>query len=221
MAKRRMNFIQNRSNFETYMKAPGMGGMGWLVGSSTSRDQGAPPGAELRAVDCSRGPKTWKASPRLCACAGCASVRELDRIPSFMAIPHNLRKGAIIRLEGKAYLVLEYRESRTGQRRPTLHVKIRDVLQGKVLEKSIDDGVPVDVVDSQTRVLQYLYSDPATCHFMDVRTYDQLDIPHEVVGDGAVFLLEETEYKVLFLEDQPVLVELPPTVVLDVVDTPP
>ncbi|HZN57251.1 MAG TPA: elongation factor P, partial [Planctomycetota bacterium] len=138
-----------------------------------------------------------------------------------MAIPHNLRKGAIIRLEGKAYLVLEYRESRTGQRRPTLHVKIRDVLQGKVLEKSIDDGVPVDVVDSQTRVLQYLYSDPATCHFMDVRTYDQLDIPHEVVGDGAVFLLEETEYKVLFLEDQPVLVELPPTVVLDVVDTPP
>lgn len=138
-----------------------------------------------------------------------------------MAIPHNLKKGAIIRLEGKPYIVIEYWEARTGQRRPTLHVKVRDVKAGRVLDKSIDEGSPVDLMDSQTRVLQYLYSDVSTCHFMDVRTYDQLEIPHSVVGDNAVFLLEETEYKVLFLDDQPVLVELPPVVVLEVADTPP
>jgi len=138
-----------------------------------------------------------------------------------MAIPHNLRKGGIIRLDGKAYLVIEYWESRTGQRRPTLHVKVKDVMLGKVIEKSIDDGSPVDELDSQTRVLQYMYSDPGACHFMDVRTYDQFEIPHEVVGEGSVFLLEEAEYKVLFLDGNAVLVELPPAVTLEVVETPP
>ena len=138
-----------------------------------------------------------------------------------MAIPHNLRKGVIIQIEGKPYLVLEYWESRTGQRRPTLHVRVKDVKAGKVLEKSIDDGSPVDVMDSQVRVLQYLYADHSAFHFMDVRTYDQIDLPPDVVGDNKVFLLEETEYKVLFLDDQPILVELPPMVVLEVVETPP
>ena len=137
-----------------------------------------------------------------------------------MAIPHNLRKGAIIQLDGKPYLVLEYWESRTGQRRPTLHVKVKDVKLGKVLEKSIDDGSPVDLMDSQIRVLQYMYSDTSTCHFMDIRNYDQLEIPLAIVGDNKVFLLEETEYKVLFLDDVPILVDLPPVVVLEVIDTP-
>lgn len=138
-----------------------------------------------------------------------------------MPIPHNLRKGVILRMDGKPYLVIDYWESRTGQRRPTLHVKVKDVLLGKVLERSIDGDSPVDELDSQNRVLQFLYSDPAACHFMDVRTFDQFDIPHQVVGDGKVFLLEEAEYKVLFLDGAPVLVDLPPAVVLEVTQTPP
>lgn len=138
-----------------------------------------------------------------------------------MPIPHNLRKGVIMRLDGKPYVVLEYWESRTGQRRPTLYVKIKDLMLGKVLERTISGDSPVDELDSQNRLLQYLYSDPAACHFMDVRTFDQLEIPHDVVGDSKIFLLEENEYKVLFLDGKPVLVELPPAVVLEVTQTPP
>jgi elongation factor P len=138
-----------------------------------------------------------------------------------MAIPHNLRKGIILRIEGKPYLVLEYWEARTAQRRATLHVKVKDVHQGKVLERTLDDNVPVDLIESQNRLLQYLYSDPGACHFMDVRTYDQVDISHEIVGETEAFLVEETEYRVLFLDEQPVLVEIPPSVTFEVVDTPP
>jgi len=138
-----------------------------------------------------------------------------------MAIPQNLKRGVILRVDGQPYLVLEYWEARTAQRRSTLHVKLKDVKRGKVIEKTLDDRSEADVMDSHTRVLQYLYSDTATCHFMDVRTYDQLEIPLELVADRALFLVEEAEYKVLFLDDQPVTVEIPPTVTLEVLDTPP
>jgi elongation factor P len=118
-------------------------------------------------------------------------------------------------------VVLEYWVARTAQRRSTLHVKVKDIKRGKVVEHTLDDKSNVDAVESQTRVLQYLYADSAAYHFMDVRTYDQLSVPRDVVGDSARFLLEETEYRVLFLEEQPVIVEVPPTVTLEVVDTPP
>src|SRR2546422_1025861 len=138
-----------------------------------------------------------------------------------MAIPQNLKKGVILRIEGQPYVVLDYWEARTGQRRPVLHAKLRDVLKGKVVERTLDDKSDADVVDSSNRVLQYLYSDQASCHFMDVRTYDQIAVPKEVIGDAQFFLIEETEYRVLFLDGQPVQVEIPPAIVLEVLDTPP
>lgn len=140
---------------------------------------------------------------------------------SAMAIPPNLRKGVVLRIDGQPCVVLDYWEARTAQRRATLHVKIRDLLKGKVMEKTIDDRTDADVMESQVRFLQYLYSDASACHFMDVRTYDQFALPRDLVADREMFLIEETEYRVLFLEDRPVLVELPPTVTLDVVEAPP
>jgi elongation factor P len=138
-----------------------------------------------------------------------------------MAIPQNLRKGVILSLEGQAYVVLDYWVARTAQRRSTLHVKLRDIIRGKVIEKTLDDRSDADVLESQTRTLQFLYSDPGACHFMDVRTYDQIEIPHELVADQEKLLIPETEYKVLFLEGQAVLVEVPATITLEVVETPP
>ena len=140
---------------------------------------------------------------------------------SLMAIPQNLKKGIVLRIEGQPYVVLDYWVARTAQRRATLHVKIRDVKRGKVLEKTLDDKSNVDEIESHLRILQYLYSDSGACHFMDIRNYDQIAVPKEVVGDGQKFLLEETEYRVLFLDAEPVQVEIPPTVVSEVVDTPP
>jgi elongation factor P len=138
-----------------------------------------------------------------------------------MAIPSNLRKGVILRVDGEPYVVLDYWEARTAQRRATLHVKLRDVKRGKVVERTLDDRSNADVMDSSTRVLQYLYSDANACHFMDTRSYDQVAVPKSVVGDGEVFLVEEGEYKVLFLDEEPVVIEIPPTVVFEVIETPP
>lgn len=138
-----------------------------------------------------------------------------------MAIPENLKKGTMLRLEGQVYLVLDYWVARTAQRRGTLHVKLKDVQRGKVIDKTIDDRSNVEVADSQVRLLQYLYSDSGACHFMDPRSFEQFSLPRSLLEGRENFLVEEAEYKVLFLEDAPVLVELPPTMVFEVVETPP
>lgn len=140
---------------------------------------------------------------------------------SAMAIPQNLRKGAVLKIDGQPHVVLDYWEARTAQRRATLHVKTRDLLKGKVMERTLDDKTDADLMESQVRFLQYMYSDASACHFMDVRTYDQFALPRELIADREAFLIEEAEYRVLFIEDRPVLVELPPTVTLEVVDAPP
>jgi len=138
-----------------------------------------------------------------------------------MAIPHNLHKGVILRIEGQPYVVLDYWEARTAQRRATLHVKVRDVMRGKVVERTLDDKSQADVIDSHNKLLQYQYSDATAFHFMDVRTYDQIAVPREVVGDAEAFLVEDAEYKVLFLDEVAVQVEVPAAITLEVVETPP
>ncbi len=136
-----------------------------------------------------------------------------------MAIPKNLKKGTVIRFEGQPYLVLDYWEAKTAQRRATLHVKLRDLEKGKVFERNLDDKAEVDIVDSTVRFMQYLYSDRASFTFMDNQTYDQVAIPREQMADAEPFLEPEAEYRVLFVESQPIQVELPAAVVSEVVET--
>jgi len=136
-----------------------------------------------------------------------------------MAIPKNLKKGAVIRFEGQPYLVIDYWEAKTAQRRATLHVKLRDFQKGKVFERTLDDKAEVDLVDSNVRIMQFLYSDRASFTFMDSQSFDQIVIPREQMEELEPFLEPEREYRVLFLENQPLHVELPPAVVLEVTET--
>ncbi len=139
-----------------------------------------------------------------------------------MAIPKNLKKGTVIRVEGQPYIVVDYWEAKTAQRRATLHVKLRDMEKGKIVERTLDDKAQVDLLESTVRIMQYLYSDRASFTFMDNQTYDQVSIPREQMGEEAErFLLPEAEYRVLFLESQPLQVELPASVSLQVVETAP
>lgn len=136
-----------------------------------------------------------------------------------MAIPKNLKKGTVIRIEGQPCLVLDYWEAKTAQRRATLHVKLRDIQKGKVVERTLDDKTDVDLLESTVRLMQYLYSDRASFAFMDSQTFDQISIPKEQIGDLEPFLEPEKEYRVLFLEGQFLSVEIPPAVVLEVTET--
>lgn len=138
-----------------------------------------------------------------------------------MAIPRNLKKGSVIRFEGQPHLVIDYWEAKTAQRRATLHVKLRDLKKGRLVERTLDDKTEVELVESTVRIMQYLFSDRSAFTFMDSQNFDQVALPAEQVEDLEPFLEEGKEYRVLFLEGQPLQVELPPAVVLEVVETAP
>jgi elongation factor P len=139
-----------------------------------------------------------------------------------MAIPKNLKKGSVIRVEGQPYIVVDYWDAKTAQRRSTLHVKLKDLDKGKVIERVLDDKAEVDLVESSARMMQYLYADRSAFYFMDSQNFDQQTIPREMMEDDAEkFLVPEKEYRVLFLENQPLQVELPPSVSLAVTETAP
>jgi len=138
-----------------------------------------------------------------------------------MAIPKNLKKGTVIRVEGQPFVVVDYWEAKTAQRRATLHVKLRDLARGKIVERTLDDKAQVDLMDSTVRFMQFLYADRGSFTFMDGQTFDQIAMPREQLEDLEPFLIPETEYRVLFLESQPISVEVPPAVVLQVTETAP
>jgi len=136
-----------------------------------------------------------------------------------MAIPKNLKKNAVIRVQGQTFIVIDYWEAKTAQRRATLHAKLRDIHSGKIFERTLDDKESVEIVDSHSRVMQYLYADRSAFTFMDNQTYDQVAIPREQLAESEPFLIPEAEYRVLFLESQPLSVELPASVSLEVKET--
>jgi elongation factor P len=98
---------------------------------------------------------------------------------------------------------------------------MKQVLTGKVVEKTFNAGVKVDVAVVEKRDMQYLYKDGADFVFMDTTTYDQMTIPEATVGDAANFLLENAEVNVAIHEGNPLYIELPASVELEITYTEP
>jgi elongation factor P len=98
---------------------------------------------------------------------------------------------------------------------------LKNVLTGKVVEKTFNAGVKVEVATVDKRDMTYLYNDGEGYIFMDKDTYDQVTLPEAVVGDAVNYMLENQEATVAMHEGNPIYVELPASVVLEVTYTEP
>jgi elongation factor P len=98
---------------------------------------------------------------------------------------------------------------------------LKNVLTGKVVEKTFNAGVKVEVATVDKRDMTYLYNDGEGFVFMDKDTYDQVTLPEAVVGDAVNYMLENQEATVAMHEGNPIYVELPASVVLEVTYTEP
>jgi elongation factor P len=87
-------------------------------------------------------------------------------------------------------VVEDYHTHKTAQRRPALHVKLRHMKTGHVVERTFDEADKVEQPELQSRTYQYLYADGSTDVFMDAETFDQFSVPAEVVGHGKWLLKE-------------------------------
>ena len=134
----------------------------------------------------------------------------------------DLRKGMAIELEGEPYLVVGYERSKMQQRAPTMRIRFKEIRSGKVLDRSFSGyDVKLTPADVERRSAQYIYDEDDLCYFMDVDSYDQLPLSKDQIADELNYLVEEMTVDLVFFQDQPISIELPITVDLKVVDSPP
>ena len=130
---------------------------------------------------------------------------------------NDLRKGVTFELDGALYKVLDYEHHKPGRGKATIRVKARNLRTGTILDKSFISGDRVQDVRLDYHNVQYLYSDGSLYHFMDLDTYEQPAISEDLVGDYAGYLKEGLEVKLTFFEGEPLDIELPTSVDLQVV----
>jgi elongation factor P len=134
----------------------------------------------------------------------------------------DLRKGTtFIDDDGNMYVVLDYLHNKQGRGNATIKTKLRNLKTGSTIEKSFQSGSRVQDVRLDTHQVQYLYNDGNLYHFMDTETYDQPVLSEDLLGDSAKFLKEGITVEMLAYEGQPIEIELPTTVDLQVVETAP
>ncbi|MGN8245531.1 elongation factor P [Cellulomonas soli] len=138
-----------------------------------------------------------------------------------MATTNDLKNGTVLRIDGQLWTVVEFQHVKPGKGGAFVRTKLKNVLSGKVVDKTFNAGLKVETANVDKRDMQYLYKDGTDFVFMDTDTYDQLNISEAVVGDVAHFLLENQNALVATNEGVPLYVELPPSVTLLVTYTEP
>jgi len=133
----------------------------------------------------------------------------------------NFRKGLKIKLEGEIYYIVDFQHARTAQRRAFVRTKLKNIKTGAVLEKTFSAGETFKEPDFEEKSMQYLYSAEKEYYFMDTKTYEQISLTEDQLGDYKWYLKENAEYKVMFFEGQPLSVDISASVVLKIVSTEP
>jgi len=138
-----------------------------------------------------------------------------------VATTNDLKNGIVLRIDGQLWTVVEFQHVKPGKGGAFVRTKLKNVLSGKVVDRTFNAGVKVETANVDKRDMQYLYKDGDDFVFMDTDTYDQINVPAATVGDAANFMLESQTALVATNEGVPLYVELPPSVVLEVTYTEP
>jgi len=138
-----------------------------------------------------------------------------------VATTNDLKNGMVLNIDGQLWSVVEFQHVKPGKGGAFVRTKLKQVLSGKVVDRTFNAGTKVETATVDKRDMQYLYRDGSDFVFMDTSTYDQIPVPEATVGSAANFLLENQEAIVATHEGEPLYVELPTSVVLAITYTEP
>ncbi|WP_454294708.1 elongation factor P [Salana multivorans] len=138
-----------------------------------------------------------------------------------MATTNDLKNGTVLNLEGQLWSVVEFQHVKPGKGPAFVRTKLKNVLSGKIVDKTFNAGLKIETANVDRRDMQYLYKDGDQYVFMDVSDYDQIFVSPEIVGDAANFLLENQQVIMALHDGTPLYVELPASVVLEITYTEP
>jgi elongation factor P len=138
-----------------------------------------------------------------------------------MATTNELKNGMVLNLDGQLWSVLWFQHHKPGKGGAVVRTKLKNVLSGKVVDKTFNADVRVETANVDKRQMQYLYNDGDSYVLMDSTTYDQLNLTPDVVGDASHFLLDNQDVIVAMHEGTPLYIELPASVEMTVEYTEP
>src|SRR4030042_2438687 len=133
----------------------------------------------------------------------------------------DFKKGLKIELDGAPYVIVDFQHVKPGKGGAFVRTKLKNLLSGKVLDQTFRSGERVKRPDLMEREMQYLYREGDRFCMMDNETYEQFMLTAEQVGDALLYLTENLDVKVLFFNQQPVALEVPTFVELEVTQTEP
>ena len=132
-----------------------------------------------------------------------------------------LRKGNLIKLGNELYRLLELHHLTPGNKRAHIQVRMRNIRTQTLMDEKFRAEEDVERASLDEREMQYLYNDGDMFYFMDTSSYEQIHISAEALGDSKDYLMPEMLIRVEFYGEEPVGIELPPTVDLTVKQTVP
>jgi elongation factor P len=138
-----------------------------------------------------------------------------------MASTNDLKNGLVLNLDGELWAVVEFQHVKPGKGGAFVRTTLKNVLSGKVVDKTFNAGTKVETANVDKRDMQYLYKDGNDFVFMDGDTFDQIFVSESVVGKAADYMLENQQATVATHDGVPLYVELPTSVVLEITYTEP
>lgn len=138
-----------------------------------------------------------------------------------MATSNDIKNGTVIKESGQLWSVVEFQHVKPGKGGAFVRTKQKNVVTGKIIDKTYNAGAKIETANVDRRDYQYLYKDGNDFVFMDLSDYDQLSLSAEIVGDAENFMLENQNVQIALHDGSPLYIELPPSVVLEVTYTEP
>ncbi|MDH6422576.1 elongation factor P [Aurantimicrobium minutum] len=138
-----------------------------------------------------------------------------------MASTADIKNGIVLNIDGALWTIIEFQHVKPGKGGAFVRTKMKNLMTGKVVDKTYNAGTKIDITNVDRRDFQYLYNDGNEYVFMDKTNYEQLSVPEVVVGDAKNFMLENQDVQIALHEGTPLYVELPASVVLEITYTEP
>ncbi|GAA1506109.1 elongation factor P [Agromyces terreus] len=138
-----------------------------------------------------------------------------------MASTADIKNGVVLSIDGQLWSVIEFQHVKPGKGGAFVRTKLKNVVSGKVVDRTYNAGAKIEIENVDRRDFTYLYADGDGFVFMDASDYDQITVPGTVVGDAANFMLENQSVTVALNNGNPLYVELPASVVLEITYTEP
>jgi elongation factor P len=136
-------------------------------------------------------------------------------------LPGEFKRAMVLMLDNAPHVLEDFHGSGTAQTKHKLHVRLRNLKTGRVVDRTFADNERVAVAQLENRTVQFSYKQGDTYTFMETQTFDEFQLSAELASERQWFLKENEEYKALFLDGKLLDIVLPPQVVLRVVDTAP